>query len=157
MTWWSIVVVFRGERVEYALERRGAMGSWDGAVIGDREAKKAAKALGREYIKTGAPGQPRVVKSPERPERTIDYTDPEAEVFSGSDTYTSTEEFLKNNPEITLRDVNACQHALLQAVHYRPDGSCRCDDSSHVEMVQWGYTWQPALAEEDDTRGRWTR
>jgi hypothetical protein len=78
MTWWSVVVVHRGEPVEYALEHGGALGSWNGAVIGDREAKKAAKGLGREYIKTGAPGQPRVVESPEAPERTTDYTDLEA-------------------------------------------------------------------------------
>jgi hypothetical protein len=42
--------------------------------MGDRAAKKAAKAFGREYIKTGAPGQPTVVKSPELPAKTKDYT-----------------------------------------------------------------------------------
>ena len=59
MTWWSVVVGQRGEPVEFALENTGAMGSWDGSVIGDREAKKAAKALGRDYIKTARQGSRR--------------------------------------------------------------------------------------------------
>ncbi len=45
--------------------------------------------------------------------------------------------------------IAACPHFILVPSHYRADGSCRCDDATHSEMKEWGYTW-------NDTDGRWT-
>lgn len=42
--------------------------------------------------------------------------------------------------------------------HYREDGSCRCDDPNHKEMIAWGYVWDIQTArwvaplEEDEER-----
>jgi hypothetical protein len=41
--------------------------SFDGAVYGDREAKKMARRAGRDYISSRGPGQPRLVKTPLEP------------------------------------------------------------------------------------------
>ena len=38
-------------------------------------------------------------------------------------------------------DILACPHVILVPYHYRQDGTCRCSDPSHVEMSEWGYTW----------------
>ena len=43
--------------------------------------------------------------------------------------------------EIKQADVQACPHLILVPEHYREDGTCRCDDSEHTEMVESGYTW----------------
>lgn len=41
---------------------------YDGSIYGDRQAKKMAKRVGRDYIFTGANiGQPRLVKTPMEP------------------------------------------------------------------------------------------
>lgn len=44
----------------------------------------------------------------------------------------------------TLRvaDIRACPFAIIHPAHYRPDGSCRCDEPAHrQEMIRdWGYT-----------------
>ena len=45
-------------------------------------------------------------------------------------------------------DMLRCPHFIMALEHYRPDGSCRCDDVSHAEMGEWGYSW-------DAKRGRW--
>lgn len=53
------------------------------------------------------------------------------------------------HPDGTLTDVRmisqsailACPHCILVPEHYRDDESCRCDDSTHQEMVEWGYRW----------------
>ncbi len=45
--------------------------------------------------------------------------------------------------------IQGCAHLILVPSHYRSDGSCRCDDATHSEMKEWGYTW-------NDTDGRWT-
>jgi hypothetical protein len=37
--------------------------------------------------------------------------------------------------------VMACPHLILVPEHYNEDQSCRCRDSSHHEMAEWGYTW----------------
>lgn len=58
--WWSCVVTLRGQGLEEGI----SLGSFDGDVMGDRAAKKAAKALGKGYIRGGGPGQPRLVESP---------------------------------------------------------------------------------------------
>lgn len=38
-------------------------------------------------------------------------------------------------------DLLRCPHCILVPDHYRPDGSCYCNDQNHVEMSEWGYTW----------------
>jgi len=35
----------------------------------------------------------------------------------------------------------ACPHFIMLPEHYRSDGSCRCNDSEHTEMEDWGYEW----------------
>lgn len=40
--------------------------------------------------------------------------------------------------------IAACPHVIMVAEHYRDDESCRCDDPTHVEMAEWGYTWSDA-------------
>ena len=42
---------------------------------------------------------------------------------------------------IDQKDIQKCPHVILMEEHYRNDGSCRCDDKSHVVMLQWGYVW----------------
>lgn len=43
--------------------------------------------------------------------------------------------------EIAQSDIRACSHVIMILEHYRPDGSCRCDDSTHTEMAEWEYKW----------------
>ena len=52
---------------EVILDQARFLCSFDGGAHGDRQAKKMAKRVGKEYIHTGAPGQPRLVKSPLEP------------------------------------------------------------------------------------------
>ena len=44
--------------------------------------------------------------------------------------------------EIKKSDVRACPHLIMVPEHYRDDGSCRCDDPEHKEMVKAGYEWR---------------
>jgi hypothetical protein len=39
-------------------------------------------------------------------------------------------------------DIKACPHFIMTPEHYRPDGSCKCDDSEHQEFMiaEWGYS-----------------
>lgn len=46
-------------------------------------------------------------------------------------------------------DIRACPHFIMVPEHYRPDGSCRCNEPQHTVMRDWGYTW-------DAKKGRWT-
>jgi hypothetical protein len=50
--------------------------------------------------------------------------------------------------EIKQSDMRKCPHFMLVAVHYRSDGTCRCDDLTHTEMAKWGYRW-------DSIRRQW--
>ncbi len=50
--------------------------------------------------------------------------------------------------EMSHEMIGACPHFILVPDHYRADGTCRCDDATHSEMREWGYTW-------NDTDGRW--
>lgn len=68
--WWSIVIAQRNRPPEEGIN----LGSWNGAAMGDRAAKKAAKAAGRDYIQHGGPGQPRLVKSPMKLPGSLDMT-----------------------------------------------------------------------------------
>ena len=42
----------------------------------------------------------------------------------------------------------ACPFVIMMPEHYRPNGSCRCNDHMHVEMQDWGYSW-------DNETGAW--
>ena len=42
---------------------------------------------------------------------------------------------------ISTADIGACPHVIMIARHYRDNGKCYCDDPSHTEMAEWGYTW----------------
>ena len=44
--------------------------------------------------------------------------------------------------EIANSDVAKCPHTIFVADHYRTDGSCRCNDPTHLEMHEWGYRWR---------------
>ena len=50
--------------------------------------------------------------------------------------------------EITKEDVRRCPFFILVPEHYREDGTCRCDDPTHVEMRDWEYVWS-------EERQRW--
>ncbi len=41
---------------------------------------------------------------------------------------------------VKLSSLASCRHLIMDAAHYRDDGSCRCDDPDH-EMNKWGYIW----------------
>ena len=45
-------------------------------------------------------------------------------------------------------DIGACPQFIMMPGHYRLDGSCRCDDETHCEMLEWEYTWNAGT-------GRW--
>ena len=51
--------------------------------------------------------------------------------------------------EVSRASIGACPYYIFLPEHYREDGTCRCDDANHVEMVEAGYTW-------DEEVGRWT-
>lgn len=67
--WWSMVVQLRGQSMQEACAHpEQFLCSYDGSVYGDRQAKKMAKKIGRDYIFKGANvGQPRLVKTPMEP------------------------------------------------------------------------------------------
>jgi hypothetical protein len=44
--------------------------------------------------------------------------------------------------EIAQKAIRKCPHVILMPDHYRPDGSCRCTDHTHLEMKDWGYRWR---------------
>jgi hypothetical protein len=46
-----------------------------------------------------------------------------------------------NVREISRETIMACPHIIMVACHYRPDGSCRCNDPKHRQMKAWGYKW----------------
>ena len=46
---------------------------------------------------------------------------------------------------ITIAAIQSCPHLIMDARHYRPDNTCRCDDASHREMAEWGYKWRGGL------------
>ncbi len=98
--WWSIVVPERHQRPEDAM----SLGSWNVSVIGDRVAKKAAKAAGREYIRRGGRGQPRLIKSPMKLDGSMDMT-------SGSGDLSADEEVSRAEPT-THEDDELFEHIL---------------------------------------------
>lgn len=46
---------------------------------------------------------------------------------------------------LSTSDIRACPHVIFEPSHYRADGSCRCNDSSHKEMGEWGYKWNGSM------------
>lgn len=48
---------------------------------------------------------------------------------------------LKNVRLIKQTDIVACPHVIFMPSHYRPDGSCKCDDGDERAMMvrEWGY------------------
>lgn len=53
---------------------------------------------------------------------------------------------LHNVRLIKQSDIAKCPHFIMVPEHYREDGTCRCNDSTHTEMAEWGYVWK---------NGRW--
>jgi hypothetical protein len=48
--------------------------------------------------------------------------------------------------ETDIRDIPQsavvnCPHCIMTGSHYRADNTCRCDDETHDEMLDWGYVW----------------
>lgn len=35
----------------------------------------------------------------------------------------------------------ACPRFIIVPEHYRADDTCRCNDPTHQEMVDWGHIW----------------
>lgn len=48
---------------------------------------------------------------------------------------------ISDEREIKQSDIGKCPFVIFMPEHYRQDGSCRCDDPEHKEMVDWGYKW----------------
>jgi hypothetical protein len=46
---------------------------------------------------------------------------------------------------INQSDMLKCPHVIMVAEHYRDDGTCRCNDPTHIEMAEWGYKWNGHL------------
>jgi len=46
---------------------------------------------------------------------------------------------LSNVRHINKSDIIQCPHIIMTPDHYREDGSCKCNDSNHIEMAEWGY------------------
>jgi hypothetical protein len=66
--WHSIVIKHGGQSMQEACANpEQFLCSYDGAIYGEREAKKMAKRVGKDYIFSGGPGQPRHVKTPMEP------------------------------------------------------------------------------------------
>lgn len=43
---------------------------------------------------------------------------------------------------ISRESMLACPHFIMVADHYREDETCRCDDPTHKEMIEWEYKWE---------------
>lgn len=48
---------------------------------------------------------------------------------------------LENVTVILKPGIYECPWYIMTAMHYRDDGSCRCNDPAHLEMKEWGYNW----------------
>ena len=56
-----------------------------------------------------------------------------------------TESNVRDIPQSAMLE---CPHCIIVADHYRQDNTCRCDDETHTEMLEWGYRW-------DEVKGEW--
>ena len=50
---------------------------------------------------------------------------------------------------LSRQNILACPHVIIVASHYYIDGTCRCNDPTHKEMMDWGYKWS-------NKKNRWT-
>ena len=55
----------------------------------------------------------------------------------------SIEDQLKNGTVYTMKqtDVHNCPHYIMMPNHYRDDGTCKCNELGHQDMLAWGYVW----------------
>ena len=53
------------------------------------------------------------------------------------------EDKLKNGTVYTMKqsDVHKCPHYIMMPNHYRDDGTCKCNELGHQDMLAWGYVW----------------
>jgi len=51
-------------------------------------------------------------------------------------------------PPVSYSTIGNCPYVIFDPIHYRDDGSCKCNDPEETIMVEWGYTW-------DEELGRW--
>jgi hypothetical protein len=66
--WYSIFVQLPSQSMQQATAHPEQMlCAYDAGIYGDRQAKKMARRVGREYIRSRGPGQPRLVKTPLEP------------------------------------------------------------------------------------------
>jgi hypothetical protein len=42
---------------------------------------------------------------------------------------------------INFGNLTNCPNTIFDHTHYRPDGSCKCNDKSNTIMKKWGYKW----------------
>ena len=58
----------------------------------------------------------------------------------------SIEDELKHGTIVRMShaQIEACPFKIMVPEHYRPDGTCKCDDVSHEMMAEWGYLWDSA-------------
>ena len=52
------------------------------------------------------------------------------------------DESLTDQRSIKQSDIMKCKHFIIDQLHYREDGICKCDDREHRDMMirEWGYT-----------------
>jgi len=43
--------------------------------------------------------------------------------------------------DIPQSQFHNCPFLIMLPEHYRADGTCRCDDPDHIEMIEWEYVW----------------
>lgn len=55
----------------------------------------------------------------------------------------SIEDQLKKGTVYTMKqsDVHKCPHYIMMPNHYRDDGTCKCNELGHQDMLAWGYVW----------------
>ena len=47
--------------------------------------------------------------------------------------------------ETHMVNPSTCPHVIFVPEHYRPDGSCKCNDKNEEIMEEWGYKWSEKL------------
>lgn len=45
--------------------------------------------------------------------------------------------------EIKQSDIAACPHTIFSPAHYRPDGSCKCNDPDERAMMIRDWNYEP--------------
>ena len=50
---------------------------------------------------------------------------------------------LKNGKITRLyqEEIMKCPFRIMLPEHYLGDGTCRCTDRDHTDMIGWGYVW----------------